>query len=150
MELHGTRVLVVDQDPGMVEAIRRILSASGAQVTGVHPGRKVTALLRDAETDVLLVDIGAARDGFATMREVRQLSPEKGGRIPSASLGPSLLNDHLLDDWRRSGFQLHVSKPLDPVELTAVVEILSGRSIERRREIRHAVGRSERRMGFAV
>jgi CheY-like chemotaxis protein len=150
MELQGTRVLVVDRDADTVEAIRRILRASGAQVTGVRSGRDVAPLLRQAQTDVLLVDIGAARDGFAVMREVRQLSPQDGGRIPSASLGPSLLHDHLLDDWRRSGFQLHVSKPLDPIELTAVVEILSGRSIERRRETRHATGRAERRMGFAL
>ena len=76
------------------------------------------------------------------MQQVRTLSPEKGGRIPSASMGPSLLNDHLLDDWRRAGFQLHVSKPFDAVELTAVVETLAGRRIERRR---HAAPLPERR-----
>jgi CheY-like chemotaxis protein len=134
MGLWGTRVLVVDRDAETAGAIRRLLLPSGAEVVGVSPGGEALASLVGTLPDVLLIDVSAGgREGFDTMERVRTLSPEKGGRVPSASMGPSLLDDHLLDDWRRAGFQLHVPKPFDVVELTAVVETLAGRSIERRR-----------------
>ena len=143
MGLWGTRVLVVDRDDEAARTIRRLLQSSGADVVGVASGGEALASLVGTLPDVLLVDIAVGgREGFVTMEQVRRLSPEKGGRIPSASMGPSLLNDHLLDDWRRAGFQLHVSKPFDPFELAAVVETLAGRHIERRRP---AVPAPERR-----
>jgi CheY-like chemotaxis protein len=134
MGLWGTRVLVVDRDTETAHIIRGLMQSTGADVVGVASGGEALASLVGTLPDVLLIDVAAGgREGFDTMEEVRRLSPEKGGRIPSASMGPSLLNDHLLDDWRRAGFQLHVSKPFDAFELAAVVETLAGRFIERRR-----------------
>ena len=146
MGLWGTRVLVVDRDAETPRIIQRLLQASGAEVIGVASGGEALASLVGTLPDVLLVDVAAGgREGFTTMEEVRRLSPEKGGRIPSASMGPSLLNDHLLDDWRSAGFQLHVSKPFDPFELAAVVETLAGRHIERRRTAPHPRERRQER-----
>jgi CheY-like chemotaxis protein len=145
MGLWGTRVLVVDRDTETARMIGRLLQSSGAEVIGVSSGGEALASLVGTLPDVLLIDIAVGgREGFATMEEVRRLSPEKGGRIPSASMGPSLLNDHLLEDWRRAGFQLHVSKPFDPFELAAVVETLAGRHIERRRAVQPPERRQER------
>jgi CheY-like chemotaxis protein len=124
-------------------AIGRLLRSSGAEVVGVPSGREAMAALVGTLPDILLVDVAAGgREGFNLMERIRDLPPEKGGRIPSASMGPSLLGDHLLDQWRHAGFQLHVSKPLDPLELLAVVETLAGRHVERRRT---AHGFTERR-----
>jgi CheY-like chemotaxis protein len=57
---------------------------------------------------------------------VRQLSPEKGGRIPAAALTAFARPD---DRTRalRAGYQTHVAKPVDPTELTAVVASLATR-----------------------
>ncbi len=128
----GTRVMVVDGDAEMVEGIRRLLSPAGGVVTGVPSGAEALRLLPELQPDVLLVDVASGSEGFTTMERVRTLSPEQGGRVPASSLGASLLDVHRLEDWRRAGFQLHVSKPIDPEELAAVVETLTGRSIERR------------------
>ena len=145
MGLWGTRVLVVDRDAETTRLIRSLLQPSGADVIGVASGGEALASLVGTMPDVLLVDVSmGGREGFDTMQEVRRLSPERGGRIPSASLGPSLLDDHLLDDWREAGFQLHVSKPFDPYELGAVVETLTGRHIERRRAPQPVARRRER------
>jgi CheY-like chemotaxis protein len=60
------------------------------------------------------------------MREVRNLSPERGGLIPAAALTAY----SRAEDARQalaSGFQRHVAKPVEPEALIAQVAALAGR-----------------------
>ena len=57
---------------------------------------------------------------------VRSLPPGEGGNLPAAALTAFARNE----DRRRvlaSGFQLHLSKPIEPTELLAAVASLAGR-----------------------
>jgi DNA-binding response OmpR family regulator len=63
---------------------------------------------------------------------VRTLSPEKGGRIPAATLTACPCEAERLAEWRRAGFQRHVPKPFAPDDLVAIVDELAGRVVERR------------------
>jgi CheY-like chemotaxis protein len=75
--------------------------------------------------DVLLSDIGMpGRDGYDLIREVRRLSPEKGGSVPAAALTAYAR----AEDRRRlldAGFSMHLAKPVEPAELVAVVASLA-------------------------
>ena len=63
-------------------------------------------------------------DGYALVRAVRALPPEQGGRTPALAL--TALN-RTADRIRSlmAGFNMHVPKPVDPAELTAIVASLA-------------------------
>ena len=67
-------------------------------------------------------------DGYSLIGKVRALPPEEGGRTPAAALTAYA---RVEDRTRalRAGFQMHVPKPVEPMELVAVVANLAGRSL---------------------
>jgi CheY-like chemotaxis protein len=102
-------------------------------VVGVStPGEALSTVI-GVMPDVLLVDVAMpGEDGLALIRKVRTLSPEKGGRIPAATLTACTCAAERLEEWRRAGFQRHVPKPFAPADLLAIVAELAGRAVERR------------------
>lgn len=74
---------------------------------------------------VLVSDIGMPEDdGYTLINKVRELPEEKGGRIPAIALTAyARVEDRVraLD----AGFQVHVPKPVEPVELLTVVASLA-------------------------
>ena len=78
--------------------------------------------------DVLISDIGMpGLDGYAMMRELRTLPREKGGETPAVALTAFARSE----DRRRAmlaGFDMHVSKPVEPGELVAVVARMARRT----------------------
>jgi CheY-like chemotaxis protein len=77
--------------------------------------------------DVLVSDIGMpGEDGYMMMQRIRALSREKGGGVPAVALTAYARSE----DRTRSilaGFQMHISKPVAPTELIAMVSSLAGR-----------------------
>jgi CheY-like chemotaxis protein len=71
--------------------------------------------------DVLISDIEMpGEDGYSLIRRVRALDPMQGGRTPAIALtGYGRREDRLLAI--AAGFNMHVPKPVDPVELTTLV-----------------------------
>jgi CheY-like chemotaxis protein len=124
-DLVGLRVLVVDDDEDARELVQTVLETSGCRVTvaeGADAG--LDAIAREVP-DVLLSDVGMpGRDGYDLIREVRRLSPEKGGSVPAAALTAYAR----AEDRRRlldAGFSMHLAKPVEPAELVAVVASLA-------------------------
>jgi CheY-like chemotaxis protein len=133
MGIWGSRVVAVDEDLDTLARLRAILRAQGCQLVEVSAPGEALATVVGVMPDVLLVAIALpADDGLTLIRKVRTLSPEKGGRIPAATLSPHLPAAERLEEWRRAGFQRHVGKPLLPELLVAVVDELAGRIVERR------------------
>ncbi len=58
-ELHDKSVLVVDDDPGMLRAMSKVLAGEGMQVTGVSDPVAVVRKLADSEKrfDVVITDL---------------------------------------------------------------------------------------------
>src|SRR5438067_540057 len=58
-ELHDKSVLVVDDDPGMLRAMSKVLAGEGMQVTGVSDPVAVVKKLADSEKrfDVVITDL---------------------------------------------------------------------------------------------
>ena len=67
-------------------------------------------------------------DGYVFIRQLRGLSPERGGRIPAVTLtGYSTPAD--VDRALAAGYQMHLSKPVDPLALIEAVAKLSREAV---------------------
>jgi PAS domain S-box-containing protein len=119
--LRGVEVLVVDDEPDARELISAVLSSAGATVREASSVEETLRLLRERRPDVLLSDIGLpSEDGYALIRRVRELDPT----LPAAALTAFAS----IDDHRRAleaGFQAHVTKPIEPADLTLLVSSLA-------------------------
>jgi signal transduction histidine kinase len=128
VDLHGVRVLLVDDEADARELMQQVLADAGAIVrVGGSAGEGLEAF-RAERPDVLVSDIGMpGEDGYSLLAAVRRLEAEDGPRVPAIALTAFAR----AEDRRKAllaGFQLHISKPIEPTELTAAIASLSGRT----------------------
>jgi len=127
MELAGLTVLVVDDQPDARELILRVLEDCSARVITASSAEEAVPLVESSRPDVLITDIGMpVADGYELLRRVRELGSARGGRVPAIALTAFARSE---DRTRalRSGFLVHVAKPVDPSELVATVAAVAGR-----------------------
>jgi PAS domain S-box-containing protein len=126
-ELAGLRVLVVDDEPDVRELLVAVLEHCRVEVRAVASAAEALAAVPAFRPDVLVSDIGMpGEDGYELVRKLRALPVEAGGRLPALALTAFARTE----DRARAllaGFQMHISKPLDPSELMVVLANLSGR-----------------------
>jgi DNA-binding response OmpR family regulator len=66
------RILVVDDEPRITAFIVKGLGRHGFSTMAVHDGEQAAALARDADFDLVVLDLGLPRcDGFEVIRRVR-------------------------------------------------------------------------------
>jgi PAS domain S-box-containing protein len=125
--LAGLRILVVDDEPEAREIVSAILGEAGAEVaTAANAGQAIDLVIR-WKPNVLISDIGMPNeDGYELIRKVRALSPENGGQIPAVALTAFARTQDRLKVLS-AGYQMHVPKPVEPVELATVVASLAKR-----------------------
>lgn len=134
MTLWGRKVVVVDDDVDALEMASAVLRMAGAEAYLVSAPGQALATVLGVGPDVLLVDIAMPeQDGFALLRKLRTLSPEKGGRVAAATVSGLALEDGWRQAWRDAGFQEHLPKPYEPQALVEVVARLARGPVERRR-----------------
>ena len=125
--LQGLRVLTVDDEEDTREMIRAVLEHCKMEVITAASAAEALEVLANLRPDILISDVGMpGEDGYALIAKVRALPPERGGLIPAAALTAYVRAEDRVKVLR-SGFQLHVPKPLEPNELVAVVANLAGR-----------------------
>jgi PAS domain S-box-containing protein len=131
-QLSGLHILIVDDEGDTRELLRALLEGCEAHVILATSAAEGLARLREERPDVLVSDIGMPEaDGYDFIRQIRALRPEEGGRTPAVALTAYAR----VEDRTRAllaGFQTHVPKPVEPVELLAVIASLSGRTGPRR------------------
>jgi CheY-like chemotaxis protein len=127
LSLAALRILVVDDDPTAVDLNREILIQAGAEVRGCTTGAEALQILQQWHPAVLVSDIEMpGLDGYMLMRQVRALGPDQGGKTPAVALSAYSRPEDRVRSLM-AGFNFHVSKPVDPNELTAIVASLAGR-----------------------
>jgi PAS domain S-box-containing protein len=127
-ELNGVHVLVVEDEPDGREMITAVLERRGAHVTAVTTVAEALASLEQSFPDVLLSDIGLpGEDGYALIRRVRSLPTDKARALPAVAL-TAYASTQDRERVASAGFQAHVSKPVEPAELTAIVARFCGRA----------------------
>jgi len=123
--LTGVRVLVVDDDPDTQEMLSAVLRRCGAEVRTAGSAAAALSILEAWEPSLLVSDIGMpGEDGYALIRKVRDFLPRKVGRTPALALTAyGRIEDRV--KALASGFQMHVQKPIEPMELAAAVKTLA-------------------------
>ncbi len=123
--LNGVKVLVVDDDADTREYIAFLLEQYEANVKVVVSAQEALEALTQFQPDILLSDIGMSNmDGYMLMRQVRNLPPELGGQIPAIAL-TAYAGEINYQQALSSGFQKHLSKPVEPAELIAAIASLT-------------------------
>jgi CheY-like chemotaxis protein len=93
-------------------------------VTAVGSGAEAFSSFTTSPPDVVVSDIEMPEEnGYDLIRRLRGLPAERGGSIPAAALTAYARAEDRLRALR-AGFQHHVSKPVQPAELVAVVASL--------------------------
>lgn len=121
LRLDGVKVLVVDDEPDARELIRLVLEEYHAEVITAASAQEALKLLECDQPDVLVSDIGMPQeDGYQFIHKVRMLDPERCGKIPAVALTAyARVEDSKLA--LLSGYQIHVTKPVEPSELIGVI-----------------------------
>lgn len=124
-QLNGLRVLIVDDENDTRELLRVILEGGGSQVQTAASTEEAMQILEHWRPDVMVSDIGMPNsDGYDLIGRVRAWEAQRGGRIPAVALTAyARVEDRVRA--LRAGFQVHVPKPIEPVELLAVVASLA-------------------------
>lgn len=129
-DLSGLRVLVVDDEADARDLISRVLHDCDAEVITAANADEAMALLEKKRPHVLVSDIGMPNvDGYELLRRVRALPAYAGGKIPAIALTAFARSE---DRTRAlgAGFQVHVSKPVEPSELVVTVASVAGRTAQ--------------------
>ncbi len=128
-ELRGLRILVVDDEFDTRDSLRALLEQRGAAVVVAPTAREALTRIDAGNIDVLLSAIGMAEeDGYSLIRKVRASEQTSGVVLPAIAL-TARAN---LDSGKcalLAGFQLHVSKPVDPPSLVRAVLSVTSNSV---------------------
>ncbi|HEY8186712.1 MAG TPA: chemotaxis protein CheB [Pyrinomonadaceae bacterium] len=121
VRLDGLRVLVVDDHEDTRELLRVALTNSGADVRTCISSTEALATMQTWKPDCIVSDIGMpGEDGYELIRKVRALRKKEGGKIPAIAL-TGFASHH--DKMRAitTGYQSHISKPVDLGNLTSEI-----------------------------
>ncbi|MGA7938165.1 MAG: PAS domain S-box protein [Kovacikia sp.] len=125
--LMGLKILVVDDEADMRDLAEFLLSNQGADVRVAGSAAEALLILAEFGPDVLVCDIGMPDiDGYALMRLIRERSPEAGGRVPAIAL-TAYAGEINQQQALAAGFQLHLSKPVEPDYLISMIASLRSR-----------------------
>lgn len=123
----AVRVLIVDDDPDIREAMSAVLEAHDYAVVTASDGKDGLAKLRDTNPDLMILDLMMPHmDGFALVKELGD------PRWAKYSAVPILILTSVREDAGRRRYELetglelnvedYVEKPIDPHSLLARVE----------------------------
>lgn len=125
-KLKGISVLVVDDEADSLMFAGRLLEESEAHVLLAVDAQQALETLRSEHVDILVSDIGMANeDGYQLIAHVRALEDKRVARIPAIAVTAYAR----AEDRQRmllAGFQMHISKPIEPQELIAGIASLAG------------------------
>jgi two-component system KDP operon response regulator KdpE len=113
------RILVVDDEPDVVESIRLgfDLQWREVEILGASDGETALDLVERERPDIVLLDIGLpGRDGFDVLRELRA----RGNQCPVLILSARAMEADKLEGFRL-GADDYVTKPFNHLELMARV-----------------------------
>jgi CheY-like chemotaxis protein len=125
-DLHGLRVLLVDDDKETLERSRQNLSSARALVATACSVESALEALRIFHADVLIADVSMpGRNGYDLIRAVRaKLSAQE---LPAIALTEFARPEDAVRA-HDAGFQMHLTTPADADELVSAVAQLTRRT----------------------
>jgi two-component system, chemotaxis family, CheB/CheR fusion protein len=107
--LHGIRVLVVEDSPGVLDVLTTLLRQEGADTVGVANGRDALSAVQAHDFDVIMSDLGLPDiPGDTLIRAIRDSAPRPPHVIViTGDSGPALIRA------KEAGASAIFTKPLD-------------------------------------
>src|SRR5580700_161956 len=117
-----TTILVAEDNPVNCELLRELLEARGYSVIEAPDGQEALRMIEQSHPDIVLLDIGMpVLDGFAVIRKIRE-NPSLATLPVLAITAYAMRGDQ--EKILNSGFDGYLSKPLNPLSLTAELDRL--------------------------
>jgi CheY-like chemotaxis protein len=127
VSLHGTTVLVVDDDPDSRALLSRLLGDAGARVLEARSAAGGIGMLQADRVDVILSDIGMPEmDGFEFIRQVRS---DSAGRHAPAIAVTAFARPEDRERCLAAGYQRYFAKPYSFPELASAIHSLRGSAV---------------------
>ena len=113
-DVHGARILIVDDEPANVQLLERVLADAGyTNVVATLSPRDVGTLHDDTPFDLILLDLQMpGMDGYEATRMIRSGANPLGRTIPIIAMTANAF----AEDVKKSldaGMNAHLSKPVD-------------------------------------
>lgn len=119
------RLLVVDDDPGLLLAVSDTLRAEGYDVKTARRGAEALMIVAQSLPDLIISDIRMpGMDGYQLVRNLR--SNARTRLVPIVFL---TAKDEIADRIQgfRTGVDAYLTKPFEPEELAAIVQAILSR-----------------------
>jgi PAS domain S-box-containing protein len=122
-QLNGVRVIAVDDDADARLLLQAVLESRGAEVKVCESAAEALESIDRFEPHILVSDIGMPdEDGYSLIKKIRA-TEGSFRRIPAVALTAfARVEDRL--KALSAGFNMHVPKPVEPLELTMVIASL--------------------------
>ena len=116
------RILLIDDDPELLDVLSHVLSQAGYQVATAADGRQASALYRSHTPDIVITDIYMPdRDGLEALMELRRDFP----RVKVIAMSGGISNQEMLQVASALGASRTLAKPFEPAELLSAVAQLA-------------------------
>lgn len=128
-----TRILVIDDETIVREALQRVLSSPAVRVVAAPDAEQGLAALREAPADLVIVDaVLPGMDGVAAIKEIRRVHPSTriiaisgGGAFGLHAYRPEAISTiAYLAACRSAGADGILAKPFMTAELRALIDRL--------------------------
>jgi putative two-component system response regulator len=118
IELKNNSLLVVDDDPYVLESLSSLLAEFGYAVSTCRSGREALEKIKEQRFDVVLTDINMPEvTGIELLRHIRIIDPQ----LPVILLTAFAELDVAIDAIKRGAFDF-ITKPYDPEYLVHAVD----------------------------
>jgi DNA-binding NtrC family response regulator len=144
MKRESSSILVVDDDPALLQSLKEILEAEGCEVTTAADGESGLRCLKEQAFDLVLSDLALpGLDGMELLKYLRREAPT----CPCIIITGFGTIANAVSAMHHGAYD-YFTKPVDPSELRLVV----ARALEHRHlkwENQHLKQQLHRRYGFA-
>src|SRR5499433_1652086 len=138
------KILVVDDDPNLIELVKMRLESAGYDVTATVREEDAIGAVRSQSVDLCLLDLMLTHgDGISLMEEVHAVTPD----IPAVILTAHGTIESAVEAMRKGAYS-YLTKPFEPQDLLLQIE----RALEHRRlnsEIKRLKNLLEEKYDFA-
>jgi two-component system alkaline phosphatase synthesis response regulator PhoP len=117
-------ILVIDDDPDIIETVHTILSAKGYAVIPASSGRQGLELARQSKPDLILCDMmmEAIDSGMQTAEQIKRLNSDMPIFLLSSIADMTAATTQI----RELGFSGIIQKPVEPARLLSVIQSIIG------------------------
>lgn len=127
LKLLGLNVLLVEDDDDSRSLLTMMLKRHGANVIAASCSEEALSAIEVEIPDVLLSDIGMpGEDGYELMRKVKNARSDIRAAIALTGYAGEKDRERAL----AAGYQAHLAKPVEPVQLVTTIATLTGRMDE--------------------